>query len=156
MNSNTIMKKINSIWAILLFAIVPMLFTSCEQQQDASNAILGTWKLEKMSYRMYYDGVLEDEDAYYVDDLETFEFFSDGQMTVTYEYYSEYEGYMTETEDYQYQIDGNRLYTNYFGGEIQYFRIKRLTSHEMILLVEHTESNLDGEFKSQNLFTFTK
>ena len=156
MNSNTIMKKINSIWAILLFAIVPMLFTSCEQQQDASNAILGTWKLEKMSYRRYYDGVLEDEDAYYVDDLETFEFFSDGQMTVTYEYYSEYEGYMTETEDYQYQIDGNRLYTNYFGGEIQYFRIKRLTSHEMILLVEHTESNLDGEFKSQNLFTFTK
>lgn len=150
MNSNTIMKKFNSIWAILLFAMVPMLFISCEQQQNASEAIIGIWKWEKISYRMYFDGVLEDEDTYYIEDLQTFEFSPDGQMTVAYDD----EGYMTE--NYQYQIDGNRLYTNFLGEELQYFRIKRLTSHEMILLLEDTGYDSDGEYKSQNLYTFTK
>lgn len=153
------MKKINSIWAILLFAIVPMLFTSCEQQQDASDAILGTWKLEKQSYRTYYDGVLEDSGASYEDeDWQTFLTFSSGnQMTYEQRYYSE--DYFA-TEVFHYEIDGNRIYTNFteemFNDEIQYFRIKRLTSDELVLLVEYVGLEEGCEYKVQYLWTYRK
>ena len=153
------MKKINSIWAILLFAIVPMLFTSCEQQQNASNAILGTWKLVKYGYRTYFDGVLEADNIIAAPREEQHEFYfsSDGQMTVTNEYYSDYEGYITNTWDYYYEIDGNRIYTDYLDeDERQYFRIKRLTSDEMVLLYEDEGYNNDGEWKDQYLYFFTK
>lgn len=153
------MKKINSIWAILLFAIVPMLFTSCEQQQDASEAILGTWKLNTIAYKYYEDGECDSgkESA----GNREYIFTSDNQILVETGY-SEGEGPAQWT--YYYEIDGNRIYTNYieeeFDEPLEYFRIKRLTSTEMILLFEASDSySYDGymyEYKVQYLFTFTR
>lgn len=155
MNSNTIMKKINSIWAILLFAIVPMLFTSCEQQQDASNAILGTWKLNTIAYKYYEDG--ECDSGKDSAGNREWTFTSDNQILVETGY-SEGEGPAQWT--YYYEIDGNRIYTNYieeeFSAPLEYFRIKRLTSTEMILLFEVFESYDYYEYKVQYLFTFTR
>lgn len=159
MNSNTIMKKINSIWAILLFAIVPMLFTSCEQQQDASNAILGTWKLNTVAYKYYEDG--ECDSGKDSAGNREWTFTSDNQILVETGN-SEEMGPAQYT--YYYEIDGNRIYTNYieeeFGAPLEYFRIKRLTSTEMILLFEFSESyGYDGymqEYKVQYLCTFTR
>jgi len=58
------MKKIKFLVAMMLIAIVPMLFTSCEEkpEQTPEPTIAGTW--ECMEAILKYDGGGEDLDSY--------------------------------------------------------------------------------------------
>lgn len=129
------MKKINFIWAILFCTVAPMLFISCEKQQDASEAIQGTWFLNSIAYQQMEEYGEGNSGESFLEESEKFLFTSSGSIETYY-----FDNYDYKTMQYYYRIDGNRLYTDYVNDwapeTIQYFRIKRLTANEMFLLVE--------------------
>lgn len=113
------MKKIKFLAMMLVALATCVGFTSCgdDDEEEAANAIVGTWV-----------GTMDGSDGYYDDEICTMTFTKDGQMTASGVSASEpeYNWYFTGTYKTQaYETAGNTVLTisigGYFAGDDEYY-----------------------------------
>ena len=150
------MKKMKYFLVMLLVAMMPMVFTSCEQPQPPvdepvkenpddsdkdedsyAELIVGKWHVREYSYVIYIDGDEDESDSESLSKGEwVWEFDEFGEVTA----YDDY-----DEEEYDYQLKGEKLKTELaedFGAD--YFTIKSLTEDKMVLNT-HLEYEEDGD-----------
>ena len=147
------MKKLKLL--MLLFTAVSVGFTGCKKDDgdDANANIVGKWSLTKEVSREYNSaGVLLHEDTEISNDNAwVLEFKSDG----TYKGYDE--GVLDEEGTYSIQNDGKTLVLNSkHDDEDQTVTISSLTSSEIIIYFEYTETEGNQTVKSTYEETYRK
>ncbi|MBQ8386912.1 MAG: hypothetical protein IJX48_05620 [Paludibacteraceae bacterium] len=152
------MKKMNYFLVMLLVAIMPMVFTSCEQSQssiDGSNndkehyeeLIIGKWHVRESCSCAYIDG------NEYESETDTLE---EGEWVWEFDEFGTVLEYWSGYEEYDYQLKGDKLQTELaenFGAN--YFIIKSLTKNKMILETPQRYSE-DGEYEYKYTITLKK
>lgn len=134
------MKKIKFLVAIMLIAIVPMLFTSCEEkpEQTPEPTIAGTW--ECMEAILKYDGGGEDLDSYKGQVWK----FDETKLTI-------------DNKTYDYTLSNNTLTTSYAAlYETDHFKVDTLTSENLILSASYVEETKVGDIDITVILTFKR
>ncbi len=135
------MKKINFLVAMMLIAIVPMLFTSCEEKPELTPepTIAGTW--ECMEAILKYDGGGEDLDSY---KGQTWKFDELNILTIG-------------DKTYDYTLSNNTLTTSYAAlYETDHFKVDTLTSENLILSASYVEETKVGDIDITVILTFKR
>lgn len=135
------MKKIKFLVAMMLIAIVPMLFTSCEEkpEQTPEPTIAGTW--ECMEAILKYDGGGEDLDSY---KGQTWKFDELNILTIC-------------DKTYDYTLSNNTLTTSYAAlYETDHFKVDTLTSENLILSASYVEETKVGDIDITVILTFKR
>lgn len=135
------MKKNKFLVAMMLIAIVPMLFTSCEEnpEQTPEPTIAGTW--ECMEAILKYDGGGEDLDSY---KGQTWKFDELNILTIG-------------DKTYDYTIFNNTLTTSYAAlYETDHFQVDTLTSENLILSASYVEETKVGDIDITVILTFKR
>lgn len=133
------MKTMKSFLVMLLVAMMPMFITSCqndkknEPSSDATeDLIIGEWECTEQAYEISFDGDTESDSESYGSEENVWEFDDDENLTIYWD--GEREG------KYDYNVSGKKLYTelidDWFGGDADYFTIKKLTDKKLILEIE--------------------
>ena len=121
---------------MLLIAMVPVLFNSCNQPEpddpNYAKLIVGEWDLTRLEWEVEYE-VAEDIGSEYFDEEDWIWEFDDDKLIMYME--GDYKG------TYRYDIEGNKLYTEYATYyEAQYFQITTLNKNKLVLeLTYHNE-----------------
>ena len=121
---------------MLLTAMVPVLFNSCNQPEpddpNYAKLIVGEWDLTRLEWEVEYE-VAEDIGSEYFDEEDWIWEFDDDKLIMYME--GDYKG------TYRYDIEGNKLYTEYATYyEAQYFQITTLNKNKLVLeLTYHNE-----------------
>ena len=135
------MKKIKFLVAMMLIAIVPMLFTSCEEkpEQTPEPTIAGTW--ECMEAILKYDGGGEDLDSY---KGQTWKFDELNILAIG-------------DKTYDYTLSNNTLTTSYAAlYETDHFKVDTLTSENLILSASYVEETKVGDIDITVILTFKR
>ena len=125
-----------SFMVMLLTAMVPVLFNSCNQPEpddpNYAKLIVGEWDLTRLEWEVEYE-VAEDIGSEYFDEEDWIWEFDDDKLIMYME--GDYKG------TYRYDIEGNKLYTEYATYyEAQYFQITTLNKNKLVLeLTYHNE-----------------
>ena len=133
------MKTMKSFLVMLLVAMMPMFITSCQndkKNEPSSDAteylIIGEWECTEQAYEVSFDGDTESDSETYGSEEYVWEFDDDENLTIYWD--GEREG------KYDYNVSGKKLYTelidDWFGGDADYFTIKKLTDTKLILEIE--------------------
>ena len=129
------MKKMHLFMVMLLIAMVPVLFNSCNptpEPDDYAKLIIGQWDMTRYEWDMEYEGEEEIGSEYFDEEDWVWEF-DDDKLIMYME--GDYKG------TYRYDIEGNKLYTEYATYyEAQYFQITTLNKNKLVLeLTYHNE-----------------
>ena len=133
------MKTMKSFLVMLLVAMMPMFITSCQNDKKnepssdaAEDLIIGEWECTEQAYEISFDGDTESDSESYGSEENVWEFDDDENLTIYWD--GEREG------KYDYNVSGKKLYTelidDWFGGDADYFTIKKLTDKKLILEIE--------------------
>ncbi len=136
----------------LALLVVSLGFTGCKKDDgdDTKAKILGKWEMTKEVWKEYEDGSLKDQGTETDVDYEI-EFKSNGSYTVYYQ------GDIEETGTYSIENDGKKLVFNNAEDDIDDFHtINSLTSSQLILYQEESETVGGQTFKSTYELTFNK
>ena len=140
-----------SFLVMLLVAMMPMFITSCqndkknEPSSDATeDLIIGEWECTEQAYEISFDGDTESDSESFGSEELVWEFDEDENLSVYWD--GEREG------KYDYNVNGKKLYTElideWFGGDADYFTIKKLTDTKLILEIEFED------YDEEILYTF--
>jgi hypothetical protein len=136
----------------LALLVVSLGFTGCKKDDgdDTKAKILGKWEMTKEVWKEYENGTLTDQGTETDVDYEI-EFKSNGSYTVYYQ------GDIEETGTYSIENDGKKLVFNNAEDDIDDFHtINSLTSSQLILYQEESETVGGQTFKSTYELTFNK
>ncbi len=136
----------------LALLVVSLGFTGCKKDDgdDTKAKILGKWEMTKEVWKEYENGSLKDQGTETDVDYEI-EFKSNGSYTVYYQ------GDIEETGTYSIENDGKKLVFNNAEDDIDDFHtINSLTSSQLILYQEESETVGGQTFKSTYELTFNK
>ena len=110
-----------ALWVICLSLIMQAVFL-----------IIGEWECTEQAYEVSFDGDTESDSESYGSEEYVWEFDDDENLTIYWD--GEREG------KYDYNVSGKKLYTelidDWFGGDADYFTIKKLTDTKLILEIE--------------------
>ena len=145
------MKTMKSFLVMLLVAMMPMFITSCqndkknEPSSDATeDLIIGEWECTEQAYEISFDGDTESDSESFGSEELVWEFDEDENLSVYWD--GEREG------KYDYNVNGKKLHTElideWFGGDADYFTIKKLTDTKLILEIEFED------YDEEILYTF--
>ena len=146
------MKKINYYFAMLLMITLPVLFTSCEKNlsDDApfEKLIVGEWNCTRLDWDSEIDGEKEVGSLYNEDWI--WKFSEAGELN--FPWYDIPENVTYEDPHYQYEIEGDKLYSEYAmeAHMAQYFTIESLTTEKMVLKLEYNYEHLN----ERGVYTF--
>lgn len=146
------MKKINYYFAMLLMITLPVLFTSCEKNlsDDApfEKLIVGEWNCTRLDWDSEIDGEKEVGSLYNDDWI--WKFSEAGELN--FPWYDIPENVTYEDPHYQYEIEGDKLYSEYAmeAHMAQYFTIESLTTDKMVLKLEYNYEHLN----ERGVYTF--
>ena len=137
------MKKMHLFMVMLLIAMVPVLFNSCNQPEpddpNYAKLIVGEWDMTRYEWwDMEYEGEEEIGSAYFDEEYWIWEF--DGNKINMY-IEGDYDG------SYRYEIEDNKLYTeyaNYYEG--QYFKITTLTKNKLVLELTYRDEGVTAKY----------
>lgn len=136
----------------LALLVASLGFTGCKKDDgdDTKAKILGKWEMTKEVWKEYENGSLKDQGTETDVDYEI-EFKSNGSYTVYYQ------GDIEETGTYSIENDGKKLVFNNAEDDIDDFHtINSLTSSQLILYQEESETVGGQTFKSTYELTFNK
>ena len=136
----------------LALLVVSLGFTGCKKDDgdDTKAKILGKWEMTKEVWKEYENGSLKDQGTETDVDYAV-EFKSNGSYTVYYQ------GDIEETGTYSIENDGKKLVFNNAEDDIDDFHtINSLTSSQLILYQEESETVGGQTFKSTYELTFNK
>ena len=145
------MKKINFWVATLFMALLPILFTSCNQQNGADDiTVIGKWEV-KEAIRAYYfvndKESLSESESYEVGQV--WEFTKDGKLMVS-----------DIADTFTYTVSNNVLTTNYatthYSEAAKFFLIEEHTADLLKLSVHYREKDKVGERDVTNTLTFSR
>ena len=145
------MKKINFWVATLFMALLPVLFTSCNQQNGADDiTVVGKWEV-KEAIRAYYfvndKESLSESESYEVGQV--WEFTKDGKLMVS-----------DIADTFTYTVSNNVLTTNYatthYSELAKFFLIENHTAEQLVLSVHYREKDKVGERDVTNTLTFSR
>jgi hypothetical protein len=138
---------------VLALLVVSLGFTGCKKDDgdDTKAKILGKWEMTKEVWKEYnLDGSIKAQGTETDVDYEI-EFKSNGSYTVFYQ------GDIEETGTYSIENDGKKLVFNNAEDDIDDFHtINSLTSSQLILYQEESETVGGQTFKSTYELTFNK
>ena len=146
------MKKMNYYLAMLLMITLPVLFTSCEKNlsDDApfEKLIVGEWNCTRLDWDSEIDGEKEVGSLYNDDWI--WKFSEAGELN--FPWYDIPENVTYEDPHYQYEIEGDKLYSEYAmeAHMAQYFTIESLTTDKMVLKLEYNYEHLN----ERGVYTF--
>lgn len=146
------MKKMNYYLAMLLMITLPVLLTSCEKKlsDDApfEKLIVGKWDCTRMDWDSEIDGEKEVGSLYNEDWI--WKFSEAGELN--FPWYDIPENVTYEDPHYQYEIEGDKLYSEYAmeAHMAQYFTIESLTTEKMVLKLEYNYEHLN----ERGVYTF--
>lgn len=146
------MKKMNYYLAMLLMITLPVLFTSCEKNlsDDApfEKLIVGEWNCTRLDWDSEIDGEKEVGSLYNDDWI--WKFSEAGELN--FPWYDIPENVTYEDPHYQYEIEGDKLYSEYAmeAHMAQYFTIESLTTEKMVLKLEYNYEHLN----ERGVYTF--
>ena len=145
------MKKINFLVATLFMALLPILFTSCKQQNGADDiTVVGKWEV-KEAIRAYYfvndKESLSESESYEVGQV--WEFTKDGKLMVS-----------DIADTFTYTVSNNVLTTNYatthYSEAAKFVLIEEHTADLLKLSVHYREKDKVGERDVMNTLTFSR
>ena len=138
--------------AMLLMITLPVLFTSCEKNlsDDApfEKLIVGEWNCTRLDWDSEIDGEKEVGSLYNDDWI--WKFSEAGELN--FPWYDIPENVTYEDPHYQYEIEGDKLYSEYAmeAHMAQYFTIESLTTDKMVLKLEYNYEHLN----ERGVYTF--
>ena len=135
------MKKMHLFMVMLLTAMVPVLFNSCNQPEpddpNYAKLIVGEWDMTRMDYDTEYEGETEVGSESFEEEDWIWEF--DGNKINMY-----MEG---DDESYRYEIEDNKLYTEYATYyEAQYFKITTLNKNKLVLELTYRYEGVTAKY----------
>ena len=136
------MKKMTSFMVMLLTAMVPLLFNSCNQPEpddpNYAKLIVGEWDMTRYEWDTEYEGEEKIGSEYFDEEDWIWEF--DGNKINMY-----MEGGYDDS--YRYEIEDNKLYTEYATYyEAQYFKITTLTKNKLVLEVTYRYEGVTAKY----------
>lgn len=131
-----------SFMVMLLTAMVPVLFNSCNQPEpddpNYAKLIVGEWDMTRYECDMEYEGEEEIGSEYFDEEDWIWEF--DGNKINMY-----MEG--DYDDSYRYEIEDNKLYTEYATYyEAQYFKITTLTKNKLVLELTYRYEGVTAKY----------
>ena len=135
------MKKMHLFMVMLLTAMVPVLFNSCNpipEPDDYAKLIIGEWDMTRYEWDMEYEGEEEIGSEYFNEEDWVWEFDEDKLIM-----------YMEGDHDgtYRYDIEGNKLYTEYATYyEAQYFKITTLNKNKLVLELTYRYEGVTAKY----------
>ena len=146
-----LMKKINFWVATLFMALLPVLFTSCNQQNGADDiTVVGKWEV-KEAIRAYY----------FVNDKESLSESESYEVGQVWEFTKDRKLMVSDIADtFTYTVSNNVLTTNYatthYSELAKFFLIENLTAEQLVLSVHYREKDKVGERDVTNTLTFSR
>ena len=136
------MKKMTSFMVMLLTAMVPVLFNSCNQPEpddpNYAKLIVGEWDLTRLEWDVEYEGAEDIGSEYFDEEDWIWEF--DGNKINMY-----MEG--DDNDSYRYEIEDNKLYTEYATYyEAQYFKITTLNKNKLVLELTYRYEGVTAKY----------
>lgn len=134
-----------SFMVMLLTAMVPLLFNSCNQPEpddpNYAKLIVGEWNCTRLDWDSEIDGEKEVGSSYNDDWI--WKFSEAGELN--FPWYDIPENVTYEDPHYQYEIEGDKLYSEYAmeAHMAQYFTIESLTTDKMVLKLEYNYQHLN-------------
>ena len=130
-----------SFMVMLLTAMVPVLFNSCNQPEpddpNYAKLIVGEWDMTRYEWDMEYEGEEEIGSEYFDEEDWIWEF--DGNKINMY-----MEG---DDESYRYEIEDNKLYTEYATYYYaQYFKITTLNKNKLVLELTYRYEGVTAKY----------
>jgi hypothetical protein len=142
------MKKIHFLVATLFLAVLPMMFTSCNNPDDVT--LVGKWEVVDAMYSYYFTG--EKGDPIETQSFEVgqvWEFTKGGQLTVS-----------GVADAYSYVLSNNVLTTEYvtahYHSEAKFFMVDDHTADQLILSVHYRETDKVGTRDITRTLTFDR
>lgn len=135
------MKKMHLFMVMLLTAIIPVLFNSCNPSKpdDYAELIIGEWEMTRMDYEVEYDSETE-VGSDYLDEGDWIWNFDGNRLTMIYDNYN-------DDDAYRYDIEDNKLYTEYASNyNVQYFKIITLNTTKLVLELTYQYEDINTKY----------